>query len=200
MLKHIVSEGAFYAKGLNETEALAKTNGQSLGLLSRSTIDKFLKDEGYFASLSASKRLKVASHTFDLGEYLRDLHRAENLNTDFGPVPEKMAYYPPCHLREQNVGEPFADLLSLAPGLSIERIEGAFHCCGISGIMGFKSDFYQTSIEMGKHLIQKITSINPERLVTDCLSCRIQFNQLIPYRVFHPVEVLCESYANYRCL
>ena len=39
---------------------------------------------------------------------------------------------------------------------------------------------------------------NPERLVTDCLSCRLQFNQLLPYAVFHPVEILNESYASFQ--
>ena len=26
---------------------------------------------------------------------------------------------------------------------------------------------------------------------------RLQFNQLLPYQVFHPIEILNESYANY---
>lgn len=46
--------------------------------------------------------------------------------------------------------------------------------------------------------MDKITAIHPERLVTDCLSCRIQFNQLLPYRVLHPVEILSEAYNNYK--
>ena len=107
-----------------------------------------------------------------------------------------MAYYPPCHLREQMIGEPYADLLSLVPEISLERIEGAFYCCGISGIMGFKRDFHEVSVEMGSRLMEKIRAIDPERLLSDCLSCRLQFNQLIPYKVFHPIEILNESYGN----
>jgi len=30
--------------------------------------------------------------------------------------------------------------------------------------------------------------------VTDCLSCRLQFNQLLPHKVLHPVEILREAY------
>ena len=37
--------------------------------------------------------------------------------------------------------------------------------------------------------------LTPERLVTDCLSCRMQFNQLLPVDVVHPVEILRESYS-----
>jgi glycerol-3-phosphate dehydrogenase subunit C len=48
------------------------------------------------------------------------------------------------------IGEPYADLLSLVPGIMMERIDGAFYCCGISGIMGFKRDFHEVSVEVGQ--------------------------------------------------
>ena len=95
------------------------------------------------------------------------------------------------------IGEPYADLLSLVPEISMERIDGAFYCCEISGIMGFKCDFHEVSVEMGSRLMKKIRTIDPEQLVSDCLSCRLQFNQLLPYRVFHPIEILNESYGNH---
>lgn len=156
------------------------------------------KDEGYFSSIDAGKRLQVAAHTYDLGEYLRKLHLSGELNNDLGSVATHMAYYPPCHLREQKIGEPWAELLNLVPGISLERIAGSFYCCGIAGIMGFKRDFHEVSVRMGSRLMEKIEAIHPERLVTDCLSCRLQFNQLTPYEVFHPVEILREAYSSYK--
>lgn len=209
MLKYVLSEGAVYAQeyrdsdGLHdqrshETAAPTQKDESRQALFSTSVMDKLFPDEGYFASMDALKRIKVANHTFDLGEYLRDLHHKGELNNDLGQVSGHMAYYPPCHLREQKIGEPYADLLSRIPAISMERIDGSFYCCGIAGIMGFKRDFYGVSVEMGSRLMEKIKAINPQRLVTDCLSCRIQFNQLLPYKVFHPIEIICESYANYR--
>jgi glycerol-3-phosphate dehydrogenase subunit C len=50
---------------------------------------------------------------------------------------------------------------------------------------------------MGRDLMDKIRAIDPETLVSDCLSCRIQFNQALPYPVLHPVEVLNAAYTNY---
>jgi glycerol-3-phosphate dehydrogenase subunit C len=64
--------------------------------------------------------------------------------------------------------------------------------------MGFKREFHETSLQLGSPLMKKIREINPERVVTDCLSCRLQFNQLLPYEVVHPIEVLRESYAGYK--
>jgi glycerol-3-phosphate dehydrogenase subunit C len=48
---------------------------------------------------------------------------------------------------------------------------------------------------MGARLMAKIKEKNPDRLVSDCLSCRIQFNQALPYSVYHPVEILREAYG-----
>ena len=38
----------------------------------------------------------------------------------------------------------------------------------------------------------------PGRLVTDCHSCRIQFQQVLPFDVAHPVELLWEGYRGFR--
>jgi len=63
--------------------------------------------------------------------------------------------------------------------------------------MGFKQEFHSASIKMGARLMAKIKEIHLQRLITDCLSCRLQFNQLTPYKVFHPIEILKESYSVY---
>jgi glycerol-3-phosphate dehydrogenase subunit C len=186
MLKNVLSEGARHA---------VPTEANSSG---KQVFEGLFRDEGYFACIDAGKRLQVASHTYDLGEYLRKLQLSGELNTNLGSVATHMAYYPPCHLREQKIGEPWADLLSLVPGTSIEKIDGSFYCCGIAGIMGFKRDFHETSVKMGSPLMEKIEAIHPERLLTDCLSCRLQFNQLTSYKVFHPVEILREAYSNHK--
>ena len=72
------------------------------------------------------------------------------------------------------------ELLGLIPGLKLDAIQGNLYCCGLAGVMGFKRDFHEASIELGSRLIEKIKEMNPEILVTDCLSCRLQFNQLLP--------------------
>ena len=87
--------------------------------------------------------------------------------------------------------------IRLVPGATLDKIDGPFYCCGIAGIMGFKQDFHDVSVAMGSRLMEKVKALDPERLVSDCLSCRIQFNQLVPHKVFHPVEILRESYASF---
>ncbi|CAB1062668.1 hypothetical protein D1BOALGB6SA_7448 [Olavius sp. associated proteobacterium Delta 1] len=43
--------------------------------------------------------------------------------------------------------------------------------------------------------------IEPEKKagkVTDCLSRRLQFKQLLPYEVIHPIELLKELYTKHK--
>jgi glycerol-3-phosphate dehydrogenase subunit C len=108
-----------------------------------------------------------------------------------------MAYYPPCHLREQEIGRPYQELLNLLPGANPEPVDGSLYCCGMAGIMGFKRDFHETSIHLGSRLMDRIHALAPERLITDCLSCRLQFNQLLPFKVQHPVELIKEAYSTH---
>ena len=159
--------------------------------------EKHLKDDGYFSSLNPLDRIKVAENTYDAGEYLRKLHEEGKLDTRFGPIPSRAAYYPPCHMREQKMGKPYYDLLGLIPGLSLEAID-AIYCCGNAGIMGFKEYFHPLSIRIASKLVAKLKSIDPEVIATDCLSCRLQFNQLTPFEVRHPLEMIKEAYDNYQ--
>jgi glycerol-3-phosphate dehydrogenase subunit C len=208
MLKNVLKIGAYYSNEyLEQIESdddfvLIPTNNAMLSLSGFAQVPKrylsaILKDEGYFSSINPKKRIVVAENTYDLGEYLRMLHERGELDTELGPVSLRTVYYPPCHLREQRIGRPYEDLLSLIPGVSVESITGNY-CCGNGGIMGFKQEFHHSSIKIASRLIAKIKGIDPEVLATDCLSCRIQFNQITPYKVLHPIEIIRESYINYQ--
>lgn len=106
-----------------------------------------------------------------------------------------MVYYQPCHQREQKIGIPYLDLLRRIPGLHMEPVASATDCCGMGGSLGFKKDFYDASLRLASPLIRKIQAAAPEAIITDCLSCRLQFQHLLPYKVFHPVEILSRAYA-----
>ena len=167
-----------------------------LRVLDKSIYGKILKDEGYFSGIDPLKRIKVAENTHDLGEFLLGLHRCGDLDTRLAPHPGRKAYYPPCHLREQEIGQPYLELMALIPNMEMAAIQSTAYCCGIAGIMGFKRDFHKGSIQMGSRLMAKIKRIDPDHLVTDCLSCRLQFNQMSAYPVQHPIETLSEAYQN----
>ena len=208
MLRNVLKENAYYSAEYQSSVgadgaylkipaagASANSGIKKFNVLNKSMFQDILKDEGYFSTIDPMKRILVAENTYDLGAYLLALHRAGELKTTFAEVPGRMVYFPPCHLREQNVGRPYQELLGLLPGADPESVDGSLYCCGMAGIMGFKRDFHETSLHLGRRLMDKIRELNPQRLVTDCLSCRLQFNQLLPYQVQHPIEILRKAYS-----
>jgi glycerol-3-phosphate dehydrogenase subunit C len=208
MLRHLLPEGAYYSHEYQESigpdpryikvpvkRKLGEPQQEKIFEVSDKIIYKdILKDDGYFSSLAPLQRAMLLEKTFDLGEYLLHLHTSGQFKTDFGPVSGRAVYFPPCHQREQGFGLPYADLLRLVPGLRLEPIEGNLYCCGMGGLMGFKRDFHLASIELSRRLIQRIQELEPEILVTDCLSCRLQFRQLLSQTVVHPLEILSSAY------
>ena len=203
MLKNILKAGAYYSRQYQEsigagedyikipvTGATTNPGERQFDLVKKRLYKNLFKDDGYFSSIDPLKRILVAENTHDLGDYLSGLQQSEEIKAASGKISGRMVYFPPCHLREQNLGRPYFDLLQNIPGIELESIKGDLYCCGMAGIMGFKREFHQASIQLGNRLMDKIKALNPEYIVTDCLSCRLQFNQMLPYRVFHPIEIL----------
>ena len=154
------------------------------------------KDDGYFAALDAARRIDIASHTYELGEYLRELDREGSFDPGRGAAPPsgRFAYFAPCHQRQQRMGRPWLELLQRT-GMAIEPVGEFNDCCGLGGIKGFKADFHATSLAMGEGLMRKVEAMAPDRIVTDCLACRLQFAQMLGVEAAHPVEVLRDHYG-----
>ncbi len=207
MLRSLLGEGAYYSHEYQQSAggdpkfimvpARPKPGGaleRKMEVFDKTIFKNILKDEGYFSALDPMQRVALAEKTFDVGEYLLRRHRSGELDTGFAPVRGRAVYFPPCHQREQEFGQPYLELLGLIPGLKLDAIQGNLYCCGLAGVMGFKRDFHEASLALGGRLIAKIREMNPEILVTDCLSCRLQFNQMLPCTVKHPIELLADSY------
>jgi glycerol-3-phosphate dehydrogenase subunit C len=62
--------------------------------------------------------------------------------------------------------------------------------------MGFKEASHESSIRLSAPLMKKIREMDPEILATDCLSCRLQFEQLADYEVRHPIEILWDAVSD----
>lgn len=200
MLRRVIPEGAYYSNryqekaGGDEKHIVLPTGGKGrnkdLVPLSKTIYGGILKDEGYFSSIDPLARIKVAENAWDLGEYLLELNDAGDFVLPRTAVQKRLTYFAPCHQREQEIGTPYAALMSRVSGGRLETVDGQFYCCGMAGIMGFKKDFRDVSVKMGAPLFEKIRELAPELLVTDCLSCRLQFQQHLPFTVRHPIEIL----------
>ncbi len=70
------------------------------------------------------------------------------------------------------------------------QVGGALSCCGMGGHLGYKKSFHKQSLKTGQPLFNAFDSEKDRTIVTDCLSCRLQFSQVFDRKIVHPVELL----------
>ncbi|SMC25672.1 glycerol-3-phosphate dehydrogenase subunit C [Desulfacinum hydrothermale DSM 13146] len=146
--------------------------------------------DDFFVSLDPHRRIQLAHRIHDLGEYVRKLGLpVERGLPDRGPS-GRWVYFEPCHQREQENGGSYPDLLWRIPGFQVEPVGSSTDCCGMGGSLGYKKEFHAMSLELGRRLFEKIRSADPDGIITDCLSCRLQFRHNLSYPVLHPLEIL----------
>jgi glycerol-3-phosphate dehydrogenase subunit C len=135
----------------------------------------------------------VANATWDICEFLLDLHEQGRLDTRFGELRETLPYHGPCQLRSHGIGFPALDLFALVPGL--RAIDMDHDCCGIAGTYGLKREKYEIAMAVGEPLFKKIRATGATRAACDSETCRWQIAAATGARLRHPVEILAEAYA-----
>ena len=108
---------------------------------------------------------KVRRQIFDPFEYLALRHKSGLMRTDFTRPLGKVAYHVACHLRVQNIGLKTRDVLQLIPGTTVEAIE---RCSGHNGTYGVKREFRDTSMKIGKSVIQRVQASGADFYASDC--------------------------------
>jgi len=142
----------------------------------------------------------LAANTWDICEFLRELHDRGELRTDFA-LPEAyrdqtLPYHPPCQLRAHRIGRPALDLLELVPGLRIAESEAA--CCGIAGTYGLKREKYDIGMAVGASLFSFVREVAGEGggalALCDSETCRWQITHGSGVPTQHPIEILRDAY------
>ena len=203
-LKVLLRDRVYYSEAYQRSMQAGKNeikvpeggrSGAKHKVLSKLVYNNILQDDGYFAELDPMARIELGEHVFDAGEFLARLHSEGRLDTRFAAISERMVYFAPCHQREQRMGRPYLDLLALIPGLTVEAV-GESECCGMGGNFGFKAAFHEKSLAVGQPVMERIKEKAPQAIVTDCMSCSLQFSHALPYPVFHPLEILARAYRS----
>jgi Fe-S oxidoreductase len=135
---------------------------------------------------------EVAAATMDVGEYLLKEKAAGRLDGNFIAPQGSVAYHIPCHLRAQNIGQPFRALLGAVPGTTIEPIE---QCSAFDGTWGLKTEYYETSRRCAGKLCGAIKSAGADRVISDCMLAGLNVAEETGTAPSHPIEVLRDAYG-----
>lgn len=137
---------------------------------------------------------------YDLNEFLCNII---DIQRDFGPVPFRVTYHDPCHLkRGQGIFREPRKLITMVPGVEFVEMENADSCCGGAGT--FSYTHHGLSRKVGERKAAAIRKTGADTVVTPCPSCTMQLEDLLNHEgvglpVMHPVEIIARGYEAKKC-
>ncbi|MBM3144842.1 MAG: 2Fe-2S iron-sulfur cluster binding domain-containing protein [Chloroflexi bacterium] len=166
---------------------------QGYDVVAACTTGSLMLKEEYTGTLGLRAAEALASRAYDLGEYLRILVEDGLLElSKLKPVPERMSYHTPCHLKAQRIGKPFVELLERIPGMQIEVLDTI--CCGLSGSYGLKNEKHDLSLAVGQHLLDALAQSQPDLAVSECGPCQLRMRRGTGLPTKHPVSILWQAF------
>lgn len=165
-----------------EVEIVASST--SCGLMLKHDYDHLLEIPG---------AAPIGTRVYDICEYLWMLHEAGELDLSFQPLPMRVLYHAPCHLKSHGIGYPAMRLLRLIPEIRVEEVDEG--CCGISGTFGVKVEKYELSMQIGSRLFEAVRTAGSDAVLADCETCRMQVEHGSGAHSAHPLEILARAYG-----
>jgi len=154
------------------------------------TCSMMLKEE-YTLLVEDPRAAAIAENTYDLCQYLMNMHRAKKLDLDFKRGFGQIAYHFPCHLKNQNIGYQSRNLLRLLPETTVEMVD---RCSGFDGIWGMQKETYKLSLKYGEKLFNGLEKAKPDLIVSDCPLSQLQIEKGVGRQAVHPILLVWEAY------
>ncbi len=107
----------------------------------------------------------VEDAMFDPFEYFALRAKDGLLNKDFKQALGKVSYHIPCHSRVQNMGQKTREVLQMIPGTTVTTVE---RCAGHDGTWGVKTEYYETSMKIGRPVFRQMAAPGPDYVSSDC--------------------------------
>ena len=137
--------------------------------------------------------LLVAENTYDINEFLLNLHAEGSLRTEVNPIPLTLGYHAPCQYRAHRLGKLALEVLDLIPGLTVLDSHAA--CCGIAGTYGYKKEKFDIAMQVGEPLFDFVRQVGGPVVICDSETCRWQITAATGAPAIHPVELLAAAYG-----
>jgi glycolate oxidase iron-sulfur subunit len=118
-----------------------------------------------------------------------------------GTMPQRIAYHDPCHLRiGQGITRAPRKLLEAVPGVQLVEASHPGQCCGHGG--DFNLSHFPLSMKILDRRMEDFEKVKPDRIVTGCTGCLLQFTEGTSRRgvaerieVCHPLVLVQEAIA-----
>jgi L-lactate dehydrogenase complex protein LldE len=142
----------------------------------------------------AARAEAVASHTWELSEFLVDVLGVEDVGAHY---PHRVTYHPTCHsLRMLRVQDKPLRLLRAVRGLDLVELPDADQCCGFGGTFAVKNA--DTSTAMLADKMKNVMSTRAEAVTAGDASCLMHIGGglsrlRVGTRTVHLAEILAST-------
>ena len=135
----------------------------------------------------------VSENTYELMNYLLDLHSQKKLKSPARKIAEEYVYHMPCHLQVVNDGTASIKLLQSLCGVEVTDLKAG--CCGLSGTFGMQKKNYELSSQIAESLKTALKKSPIQNVLTECAACKMQIEHISDKVAIHPLKILAESYG-----
>ena len=130
----------------------------------------------------------VSDNTYELMNYLFNLHTQNKLKPPARPITEEYVYHLPCHLSAVGDEKASIKLLQGLCGVKVTDLKAG--CCGLSGTFGMQKKNYELSSQIAASLKEALEKSPIKNVLTECAACKMQIEHLSDCVVSHPIKIL----------
>ncbi|MFC5278117.1 LUD domain-containing protein [Halorubrum rubrum] len=176
------------AEAVYEALSPAVAAGRDVVVIEPSDLAMFRRE--YERLLPEDNYDALSENSYEVMEYvyglLEDGANADALSAGDG---ERIAYHGHCQQRTLGL-EPYT--LAVLEERGFDVVTSDVECCGMAGSFGYKSEYYDLSVDVGETLVDQFTTDDAadRTVVASGTSCLEQLDALLTRRPAHPVRLL----------
>ncbi|MCU4751411.1 LUD domain-containing protein [Halobacteria archaeon AArc-curdl1] len=129
----------------------------------------------------------LAENSYDVLEYVYGLLENGADPAELSADDESLMYHSHCQQRTLGVN---THTVAVLEELGYDVMTSNVECCGMAGSFGYKSEYYDLSMDVGDELRGQLVEAGDRRLVASGTSCTDQIDDLVGENPIHPIEVI----------
>jgi iron-sulfur cluster protein len=178
-----------HAEGVADALEPYVQNGWDVVVIEPSDLAMFRSDNEHL--LPADRYDRLAENSYEVLEYAYGLLDQpgvdeSRLRTKRTSDPD-VAYHSHC---QQRTLELESYTTAVLERLGYDVTTSQTECCGMAGSFGYKSDYYELSMDVGERLKTQLEAEENRRIIASGTSCTDQIEALVGRKPAHPVELL----------
>jgi Fe-S oxidoreductase len=147
--------------------------------------------DDYEKLVSGEDYEKLSENVYEVAEYVENVADEDTEELFDDSEESDVLYHSHCQQRSLNLETPTVSLLESA-GYDVTTTDA--ECCGMAGSFGYKSEYYEVSVDVGEQMMEGVNvDLEDVTVTASGTSCADQFEYLTESAdIPHPVELLAE--------